>query len=119
MIKNNNKIICNWKDDKHINYCIIEYPDNSKYYGDCNDNFIKEGFGIMHYPDGSQYYGDWDNDKRNGYGVIISPNKDYYSGYWKDDVIYGSYVFYDYLSSCGMRFTLANNEILQYGIYYY
>jgi hypothetical protein len=86
------------KDHVKVTVQIIEYENESIYYGEWN-NFSKQkhGRGINIWACGSVYEGYWRYNKANGYGILFHSDGDKYEGNWIDNKAngYGVYVHSD------------------------
>ena len=106
LIKNNNIIVGEYKNDKlngvgytynkefkkldMYNYVDDErkgngtiFYDNGKYEGSLKDG-SREGKGTYTFNDGSKYEGDWKNGNREGKGIYYYSNGNKYDGEWKE-----------------------------------
>ena len=72
---------------------ILEYEDESVYYGEVNDKMKKHNKGIFLWRNGSCYQGYWLNDKHYGYGVLCHLNGDIYEGKWINGKANGSGIY--------------------------
>ena len=94
-------LLSNYKalDDKvKIENVILEYENDSVYYGEFNiSKSQRHGRGIQYWNTGSMYQGYWINDKASKYGILIHADNDIYEGDWRNNKANGkgTYVHYD------------------------
>lgn len=67
--------------------------DLGRYYGDLDEEGIRNGKGCAYYSNGRVYYGEWIDGKREGYGVWLDLMNDklQYAGSWKNDLPDGEF----------------------------
>ncbi len=72
----------------------ILYGDGSVYVGYYDQDWNKEGYGILISKDGSKYEGSFNSNKFSGRGRLIERNGSYYEGEFEDDKAngFGKYV---------------------------
>ena len=60
----------------------------SRYIGDLNDQFLREGFGVYIYSNEDRYYGHWSNDERSGKGFYVTSKETEYHGKYSNRIFY-------------------------------
>ena len=62
-------MVGNYENDILLNGKIV-YPNSEIYQGECNEDGIQIGKGMMKYNNGEIFIGNWKNNKKNGKGLL-------------------------------------------------
>jgi hypothetical protein len=103
------------QNNKKLTTHSILYRDNTIYIGTYDENWNREGFGILYFTDGCKYTGEFKLDKMNGKGRIIYSTGDYYEGDFIDDKPNGQGTFTKVLEGSSYKGYWNNESKCGYG----